>query len=258
MPRTMTVDQDVKLVLEKSTTDGPRLVLPPKLERKLYERTAKVLASCGGKWNRAAQAHVFDGDAGELVEGVLLTGEWSGQVNPNTALQFFPTPAPIVDRLINVANIELGMTVLEPSAGNGAIAWRCGGEGGRVTCIEIDPKHEATLAGIGGVVEVVIDDFLAPGLVCPDEGFDRVVMNPPFARQQDIAHVTKAFGWLKPGGMLVAVMASGAKWRENKAAVDFRALVEASGGTFVELPAGAFKASGTNVNTVMVTMEKAY
>jgi hypothetical protein len=43
------------------------------------------------------------------------------------------------------------------------------------------------------------DDFME----MPAAGeFDRVLMNPPFEKQQDIDHVRRAFDHLKPGGRL--------------------------------------------------------
>ena len=42
-------------------------------------------------------------------------------------------------------------------------------------------------------------------------------MNPPFDRLQDVRHVTHAFSLLAPGGRLVAVMAEGVTYREDRA-----------------------------------------
>ncbi len=61
-------------------------------------------------------------------------------------------------------------------------------------------------------------------------GFDRVVMNPPFERQQDIDHVSRAAGMLKPGGRLVSVMSAGVTFRENNKTRWFRDLIETFAG----------------------------
>jgi len=42
-----------------------------------------------------------------------------------------------------------------------------------------------------------------------DVAFDKVIMNPPFADAQDFAHIRRAFNLLRPGGMLVSLMAEG-------------------------------------------------
>jgi type I restriction-modification system DNA methylase subunit len=102
---------------------------------------------------------------------------------------------------------------------------------------------------------IVLGEFLGQSAATLGT-FDRVVMNPPFAGQQDIDHVTHAFGFLRPGGRLVAIMAAGVLFRENRKAVEFRALVDAADGTIEENDEGAFKVSGTGVRTVTVTMDR--
>lgn len=87
--------------------------------------------------------------------------------------------------------------------------------------------------------------------------FDRIVMNPPFARSQDVTHVTKAFGHLLPGGRLVSVMAAGVTFRQDRAYREFRSLLDSVDGTIEQNPADSFKLSGTAVNTVTVMMERA-
>ena len=84
--------------------------------------------------------------------------------------------------------------------------------------------------------------------------YDRVIMNPPFADKADIAHVRHALGFLRPGGVLVAVMANGVTFREDRATADFREVVSETGGQFAPLPEDAFKESGTGVLTVLVTI----
>jgi len=52
-------------------------------------------------------------------------------------------------------------------------------------------------------------------------------------------------------------MAAGVAFRTDKKTLAFRRLVETHGGAIDPLPAGAFKSSGTDVNAVVVTLEKA-
>jgi 16S rRNA G1207 methylase RsmC len=85
--------------------------------------------------------------------------------------------------------------------------------------------------------------------------YDRVCMNPPFERQQDIDHVMHAWKFLKPNGRLVAIMASSVAFRENKKTVEFREFLAANG-HLEHNPEGAFKESGTMVNTVTVVLYK--
>ena len=85
--------------------------------------------------------------------------------------------------------------------------------------------------------------------------FDRIVMNPPFADQQDIRHVMHAATFLKPGGRLVAIMSAGVAFRDDRLSRAFRALLGERGGAIESLPEGAFQASGTGVRAVLVTIE---
>lgn len=244
----MRVDDEVLEVLSRATTDGPSLTLIGQLDRKLYERTNKALEAAGGKWNKKAKAHVFEADAAERVDQIILTGE---VVVPKDEFNFFPTPAHVVARLLELACITKGMRLLEPSAGKGAIAYPCADAGAIVDCCELMDANFAALAGDARLGPVEKIDFLAKQ---PEAVYDRVVMNPPFLKQADIKHVMHAHRFLKPGGLLVAVMSSGVTFRDNRLTQDFRDLVRAKGGDIEALPDGSFKQSGTNVNTVIATI----
>lgn len=143
------------------------------------------------------------------------------------------------------------LTVLEPSAGRGRIALPAMMAGHAVTCVEIQPDLASELSRQG--LRTVCGDFMAcsPGMLGQ---FDAVLMNPPFDRGRDCEHVRHAFDFLKPGGRLVAVMSASVEFREDKRTTDFRAFVERFGGKFCDLPAGSFAESGTQVNTVLLTM----
>ena len=51
-----------------------------------------------------------------------------------------------------------------------------------------------------------------------EQRYDRIVMNPPFSRQRDIARVMHAWECLAPGGHVVAAMAAGASFRKDAVA----------------------------------------
>ncbi len=247
----MKIPTAVLEVLDRAQTDGPRLILTGTLDRKLYLDTAKVLEAAGGKWNRRERAHLFDGDAADAIEPVILTGEITSK---RQQFGYFPTPNPIVQQLLNHAAIEPGMRVLEPSAGRGAIALAAVSAGATVDCVEIQPDHaDAIRDAHHPDVTVLVADFLTTS---PQPVYDRVVMNPPFARQADIAHVNHAWTALKPGGRLVAVMSAGVTFRQTAVAVAFRSRLEALGGELHPLPDGAFKESGTGVNTVIAVLPR--
>jgi predicted RNA methylase len=143
--------------------------------------------------------------------------------------------------------------VLEPSAGLGAIASKVAPLVASVECIERDRELAARLRATPGRGDgdVLCADFLG---VPPGAVYDRVLMNPPFSRQADIKHVTHALGFVKPGGMVVAVMSAGAEFRQDKTATEFRKLVADRGGWIERLPDDAFESSGTSVRTVLAVI----
>lgn len=248
----MRVDNEVLNVLSAAECSGNNLILTGQLERNLYTRTNKVIEAAGGKWNRKAKAHVFDIEASERIEQIILTGD---VVVPKDDFEFFPTPPAVVKHVINLANIHDGMRVLEPSAGQGALA-KAAHEAAvdvMIDMYELMPANNDILHNLNlrlsGVGEPA--DFLT---VEPDPVYDRVVMNPPFGRQADIKHVSHALKFLKPGGLLVSVMASSVTFRNNKLTTEFRQIIEERGGHIEELPEGSFKSSGTMVNTVIAVI----
>jgi predicted RNA methylase len=245
----MKVSAHILTVLDQAHTDGPRLTLTGTLDRKLYLDTAKVLEAAGGKWNRKQRAHLFDGDAADAIEAVILTGE---VVSAKQQFGYFPTPAPVVQQLLDLAGVQPGMRVLEPSAGRGAIALAAASAGALVDCVEIQPDHaDAIRDAHHPDVTVLVADFLATQ---PQPVYDRVVMNPPFARHADITHVEHAWTALKSGGRLVAVMSAGITFRQTAAAIAFRAWLEGLGGELIPLPEGSFRESGTGVNSVIAVL----
>ena len=81
-------------------------------------------------------------------------------------------------------------------------------------------------------------------LECPPQPeFDRVVMNPPFYGKHYLKHVRHALKFLKPGGLLVAVLPG--------TAMDSGELV----GKWEDLPVASFAEAGTNVPTGLLKMQ---
>jgi len=173
----------------------------------------------------------------------------TGGVQVVSAPQLFPTPAPLAARMVDLAEIEEGHAVLEPSAGTGnllkAIREATGGRAVR-TAVEINGKLCDRLRIVEAGATVIHADFLQ----CADLGrFDRIVLNPPFERGQDIEHIMHALRFLKPGGRLVAICANG-----PRQSALFTQLAAEQGGMFEPLPAGSFAESGTMVNAALLTL----
>ena len=162
----------------------------------------------------------------------------------NDGLDFFPTPESVTDEMISAAGIEPGMKVLEPSAGMGHIADRIREAGTEPDVGEMSGERRELLEAKG--FNLVSSDFME---MEKGEGYDRIVMNPPFSDGRDIQHVQHAYTLLKPGGRIVAIMGESAFTNQSKKAQEFRAWLEQVGGTEEKLPEGSFNDPSLPVNT---------
>lgn len=169
---------------------------------------------------------------------------------------YYPTPADVVQTMMDYARVEPGMKALEPSAGKGNIVDALLDAGAVVTAVECSQTLVNLLQlKYGDKVTIEPGDFLA---FDDPEGFDRISMNPPFEDGQDMAHVQHAYSLLRRDGRLVAIMSAGTQHRPDAKTTAFREWMEEVGGTVVEeLPAGTFyHEAGTNVATIMVVIDK--
>jgi hypothetical protein len=189
---------------------------------------------------------------------------------------FFPTPDPAAQELMGKVPTwrmkdQSQLRILEPSAGTGNLARRCihrpedEDAGYRreqyrfdnlVDCVEIQPHLADALTAEGIYNRVWTANFLA---LKPEETglYDLIVMNPPFDRERDIDHVCHALRFLKPDGVLYAIMSAGTEFRETKKSIAFRKLVlDSMKGSLKDLPAGSFAEVGTYVNTVMLRVRR--
>jgi hypothetical protein len=162
-----------------------------------------------------------------------------------TAPQLFPTPLDLAARMVELAGVEPGARVLEPSAGTGNIAAQVArNTQGSLLCVEVNPTLCSGLQRAGYVVQSA--DFLE---TLPDDlggVFDCVIMNPPFENAADIKHILHAQKFLRDGGRLVAICADGP--RQRAALMPLADLWE-------DLPPGTFKNQGTNVSTALVVIQ---
>lgn len=245
------VPAEVLGVLERVEIDSNRLRIVETLDRALYTRVNKVLVALGGAWDRKAGAHVFPQDPREAIDQVLADGTFT---DARKEYDFFRTPHRLAEALVSAARIESGHRVLEPSAGDGRIAnaIRAAHPDAELVVAELNETRWRDLVAAG--FEVVAADFLSI-----DAGrwrrFDRIVMNPPFSRQQDIKHMAFAWRLLAPGGRIVAVAAAGLTFRQDLKTTALRALIDQYG-RCEPLPDGTFLESGTAVRTVRVILDK--
>lgn len=165
---------------------------------------------------------------------------------------FFPTPPEAVRLMLDKAEIEAGMTVMEPEAGAGHIAKPARALGGKVTVIESN-YHLCEILRQEGF-DPIYADFLTWE---SEQRFDRILMNPPFERLQDIDHVLHANTFLAAGGIQVAIMGAGAFFRGDRKAVAFREWLHERG-DYQKLPSGTFNFSErpTGVESYLIKIAK--
>ncbi|HEX4736702.1 MAG TPA: strawberry notch family protein [Allosphingosinicella sp.] len=181
------------------------------------------------------------------------------------ALQQFSTPLPLAFVAGLAADIAAGEVMLEPSAGNGLLAWPAARRGARLLLNEIDAARAASLAEAFPAAQVIghdaelIDDRLEPALR-PDV----VIMNPPFARSAGrgedrhagARHLLAALSRLAPGGRLVAVMPESFSAAGSGSMLRARAESMAALRLDVLLAPGAFARHGTGIPVRLVVYDK--
>lgn len=221
-------------------TDAKVHTPPDKIEKKpapefISDAFEDSVKSYVGQQYKEPKSDKFDAMKEQLKAGVKVV----------SAPQLFPTPAEIADRMVDLADIQHAHRVLEPSAGTGAIydaiIRNSSYPPNNIVLVEINyALAEALERKVGH--QVNCGDFLE----CKELGeFDRILMNPPFVNGADIKHIKHALTMLKPDGKLVAICANGPRQNEQ-----LMPLAD----TWEPLPAGSFKDSGTNVNTVLMTV----
>ncbi len=178
----------------------------------------------------------------------------------NDGLDFFPTSGVVADEMIDVAELKPKMSTLEPQAGMGHIAERIRQAGVEPDVVELSQERRELLEAKG--FNVVGQDFLAMNMSdTPNgEGYDRIIMNPPFSDRRDAEHVRHAYTLLKPGGRLVALMGEGVFFGQDKKAAAFRSWLDEVVGNSEKLPEGSFLDPSlpvnTGVNARMVVVDK--
>jgi predicted RNA methylase len=249
LAQAVTVRADVLDILRTAVAEGNSVKIAGRLDRETYVKLADALKAAGGKWNRGAQAFLFGEDAALVLAALLEAGS---VVRPQDE-GWFPTPAPVIARMLELADLtpSWGHYLLEPSAGEGAIASAFAAAGCTVDCVELNAKRAGVIYAAGYARSVTMADFLA---LPPCDAYDRIVMNPPFAGKADIAHVRHALRFLRVDGVLVAVMSAGVTFREDRETTGFREMVLNGGGSVEPLPEGSFKESGTDVRAVLVVI----
>jgi hypothetical protein len=124
---------------------------------------------------------------------------------------FYPTPEPLIEKMLEGVQFDTVMSVLEPSAGKGDLAEgintifkrrsysRWGGRELDLDCIELQPELQMILKGKG--YRVVHNDFLTYNTY---KKYDLIISNPPFS--QGAKHLLKMLDMQESGGGIICLL----------------------------------------------------
>lgn len=239
-----------QLILQKCTIEGNVVKLPDvQLERKLYTEVAKSLELIGGKWNRKANGFSFNEDPTDLL-AQIAGGE---KRNLKKEFQFFGTPDALADKLVELSEAQSWHSILEPSAGQGAIVKAINRKlpNHVVDCYELMPVNRTFLEKIP-TVNLIGEDFFKHNSF----KYNRIIANPPFQKNQDILHIQEMYKCLKPNGRLVSMSSTHWQSCNNKQELEFRKWLGSVDAEVHEVPQGAFKESGTSIATLIIVIDK--
>lgn len=240
-----------KEVLKECKIEGNIVKLPDvQLDRKEYLEVKKSLEMIGGKWKGGKVfGFVFKADPTDLLNQIA-NGE---KRNLKKEFQFFATPNKLAEKLVYYADLKNHDTVLEPSAGQGAIISHINKQCNVIPdCFELMDVNKIILNKTNLNFNLIGDDFLKSD----SKGYSKIIANPPFAKNQDITHVYKMWSKLNRGGKIISIMSKHWQTSTNKVETGFREFLEVWGAEVIEINAGEFKESGTSIATVIVLINK--
>ena len=218
-----------------------------------YDKLKPIIEYLGGHWREKVKKFVFKNDVEKIIfdcieNGVDVTEKYKWQEKT----QFYPTPEKVAKRVVELAEIKEGMSLLEPSAGRGnlldVIPVFC-----NILCVEplIENSDILRKKGYNHTVET-FESFKEN----TTQKFDRIVMNPPFAGQKDALHLMMAFELLEQKGVLTAIISENALYYQTDISDTLRSFLKEHNAYIENIPSNAFEESGTTIETVIVKIKK--
>ena len=179
-------------------------------------------------------------------------------------VDYFATPEPLGLKMVEWLDSQPGNSLLEPSAGDGAIArWMPNNTYNTV----VEPSRDLTPKLMRNVSNAKVVENYFENLDLHNK-FDGIVMNPPFGKggKTAIEHLAKAYRHLKDGGRVIAIVPDGpscqkhfdkwmygdpeAKHKEDRGVPDAVIMAE------IKLPGVTFERAGTKVGTKIYVIDK--
>ena len=238
-------------ILKQCTVEGTVVKLPNvQLDRNEYSEVKKQLELIGGKWKGGKVfGFVFATNPTDLLEEIA-NGE---KRNLKKEFQFFATPEKLAAELVDMADLKQHDTILEPSAGQGAIIKAINEVCDvKVDCYELMDVNRIILNKTGLNFNLIGEDFLKHEA----KTYSKIIANPPFTKNQDIDHFTKMYDCLSRGGRLVCVTSESWVNGSQKKQVDFRNWLDELEAEIYPIEGGTFKESGTMIRAKIVVVDK--
>lgn len=238
-------------VLQECTIEGNIVKLPNiQLDRKDYQEVAKALELIGGKWKGGKiMGFVFVTNPTDLL-AEIANGE---KRNLKKEFQFFATPEKLAAELVYLADLKNHDTILEPSAGQGAIIKAINKVCEvKPDCYELMDLNTVILKKTDLNFNLIGEDFMK------NEGktYSKIIANPPFTKNQDIDHLKEMYNCLSRGGKLVCITSESWVNGNQKKQVDFKKWLEKLDAEIIDIKKGSFKESGTTVGGKIIVLQK--
>lgn len=218
-----------------------------------YDKLKPIIEHLGGHWREKYKSFVFSEDVKEKLDFYLSNGvEISDTYKWKESTQFYPTPSKVAKRVVELADIKTGCSVLEPSAGTGNLLDQI-----NVPCdiVAVEPLMENSdvlrRKGYNHCLSTFEDFYKHTTL-----HLDRIIMNPPFSEQRDVKHVLMAYRLLKEGGILVAIVSENALYYKTETSSNFRDFLKKHNAIIEPVAPQSFKESGTTIDVVIVKIVK--
>lgn len=238
-------------VLQSCIVEGNIVKLPNvQLDRKIYQDVAKSIQLIGGKWKGGKiEGFVFDENPTKLLNEIA-NGE---KRNLKKEFQFFSTPDKLANELVFYADLKQHDTILEPSAGQGAIIKAINKVCDVVPdCYELMDLNVKILNDTDLKFNLIGSDFLKHD----NRNYSKIIANPPFTKNQDIDHLKLMYKFLNKGGRLVCITSESWTNGSQKKQVEFREWLESLDFEVIDIAKGAFKESGTMVGGKIIIINK--
>lgn len=230
-------------------------------ESDAYEPGHEGEGKGGKERDRAANAALTDYDRAKAY--YWATQKKNSKTKAQEGKDYFATPEPLGQKMVQWVDARGGDKVLEPSAGHGAIA-RWFGENVERTVVEPSSALRSRLALVidpanDRVVDANFEDLSI------NNKYDAIAMNPPFGSggRTAIDHLAKAAQHLREGGRVAAIIPTGPaadkkfdNWlyeqndKGQSVHGDLHMVAD------IKLPQSAFERAGTSVAARVVVIDK--